>query len=77
MSMCEGARWIIFGRQESWDPECNVQFGEGGAGTFSDGKLNTMVKDPSGRNRKVLECFVAHGAPGRDFVYAETAYRNR
>ena len=42
---------------------CNVQFGEGGAGTFSDGKLNTMVKDPSGRNRKVLECFVAHGAP--------------
>ena len=44
-------------------PECNVQFGEGGAGTFSDGKLNTMVKDPSGRNRKVLECFVAHGAP--------------
>ena len=45
------------------DPECNVQFGEGGAGTFSDGKLNTMVKDPSGRNRKVLECFVAHGAP--------------
>lgn len=45
------------------DPECNVQFGEGGAGTFSDGKLNTMVKDPTGRNRKVLECFVEHGAP--------------
>ena len=32
------------------DPESNVQFGEGGAGTFSDGKLNTAVKDPSGRN---------------------------
>lgn len=45
------------------DLECNVQFGEGGAGTFSDGKLNTLVKDPMGRNRKVLELFVEHGAP--------------
>ena len=42
--------------------QSNVQFGEGGAGTFSDGKLNTTVKDPSGRNRKVLEIFVEHGA---------------
>lgn len=41
----------------------NVQFGEGGAGTFSDGKLNTLVKDPVGRNRKVLEIFVENGAP--------------
>lgn len=41
----------------------NVQFGEGGAGTFSDGKLNTGVKDPTGRNRKVLEVFVENGAP--------------
>lgn len=41
----------------------NVQFGEGGAGTFSDGKLNTLVKDKSGRNRKVLEMFVEAGAP--------------
>ena len=41
--------------------ECNVQFGEGGAGTFSDGKLNTGTKD--GRARKVLLEFVAHGAP--------------
>lgn len=40
----------------------NVQFGEGGAGTFSDGKLNTLVKDPVGRNRKVLELFVEAGA---------------
>lgn len=46
------------------NPESNVQFGEGGAGTFSDGKLNTLVKDPSGRNRKVLEIFVKEGAPG-------------
>lgn len=40
----------------------NVQFGEGGAGMFSDGKLNTLVKDPSGRNRFVLETFVQFGA---------------
>ena len=45
------------------NPESNVQFGEGGAGTFSDGKLNTMVKDPSGRIREVLKVFVEHGAP--------------
>ena len=47
----------------SLDPESNVQFGEGGAGTFSDGKLNTVVKDKTGRNRFVLEQFVKHGAP--------------
>lgn len=41
----------------------NVQFGEGGAGTFSDGKLNTLVKDHFGRNRFVLETFVRFGAP--------------
>ena len=45
------------------DPASNVQFGEGGAGTFSDGKLNTVVKDPSGRNQFVLETFVRYGAP--------------
>lgn len=44
------------------NPESNVQFGEGGAGTFSDGKLNTLVKDPSGRNRKVLNLLVEMGA---------------
>lgn len=42
----------------------NVQFGEGGAGTFSDGKLNTLVKDPIGRNHKVLEELVRFGADG-------------
>ena len=41
----------------------NVQFGEGGAGTFSDGKLNTVVKDPANRNLFVLETFVRFGAP--------------
>lgn len=45
------------------DPTSNVQFGEGGAGTFSDGKLNTVVKDPSGRNQFVLQTFVEFGAP--------------
>ena len=43
------------------DEQSNVQFGEGGAGTFSDGKLNTGTKDP--RNRFILETFVRHGAP--------------
>ena len=45
----------------SLDTQSNVQFGEGGAGAFSDGKLNTGTKDP--RSRKILEEFVAHGAP--------------
>lgn len=44
------------------NPESNVQFGEGGAGTFSDGKLNTLVKDPNGRNQYVLDTFVKFGA---------------
>lgn len=42
--------------------ESNIQFGEGGAGTFSDGKLNTQVKDKYGRIHFVLETFVKHGA---------------
>lgn len=45
------------------DTTSNVQFGEGGAGTFSDGKLNTLVKDPVGRNQFVLDTFVKFGAP--------------
>ncbi len=43
------------------NPESNIQFGEGGAGTFSDGKLTTQTKNP--RSRKVLEVFNEHGAP--------------
>ena len=43
-------------------PDSNVQFGEGGAGAFSDGKLNTLVKDQEGRGRKVLKLFVEFGA---------------
>lgn len=47
----------------SLKPNSNVQFGEGGAGTFSDGKLNTLVHDKEGRGRAVLETFVKFGAP--------------
>ena len=50
-------------RQGKLDPESNVQFGEGGAGTFSDGKLHSQIKDPGFRGRKVLEEFVAADAP--------------
>ena len=49
------------------DPDSNVQFGEGGAGTFSDGKLNTGVKDPQGRIRFVLETF-AHAGAGNEIL---------
>ena len=48
------------------DPESNIQFGEGGAGTFSDGKLNTRISDP--RQRFVLQTFVDCGAP-EDILY--------
>jgi hypothetical protein len=50
-------------RKGRLDPESNVQFGEGGAGTFSDGKLHSGIKDPQHRARKVLTEFVAAGAP--------------
>lgn len=45
------------------NPESNVQFGEGGAGTFSDGKLYSQIKDPKHYGRKVLQEFVKAGAP--------------
>jgi uncharacterized FAD-dependent dehydrogenase len=50
-------------RQGKLDPESNVQFGEGGAGTFSDGKLYSQIKDPRHLGRKVLTEFVKAGAP--------------
>lgn len=52
-----------FWRDGVLNPLSNVQFGEGGAGTFSDGKLTTTVKDPCGRQREVLRIFVEAGAP--------------
>ena len=53
-------------RQGELDPESNVQFGEGGAGTFSDGKLWSQISDPRHLTRKVLAEFVKAGAPRRD-----------
>lgn len=50
-------------RKSRFNPESNVQFGEGGAGTFSDGKLHTQIKDPNHYGRKVLTEFVKAGAP--------------
>jgi uncharacterized FAD-dependent dehydrogenase len=50
-------------RKSVLNPESNVQFGEGGAGTFSDGKLYSQIKDPNHLGRKVIEEFVKAGAP--------------
>lgn len=58
-------------RKRRLDPESNVQFGEGGAGTFSDGKLYSQIKDPGHRGRKVLTELVEAGAP------AEILYVNK
>ncbi len=52
-----------FWQRRMLNPESNVQFGEGGAGTFSDGKLNTLIKDKRHLGQKVLDIFVACGAP--------------
>ncbi|MDE6742575.1 MAG: FAD-dependent oxidoreductase [Lachnospiraceae bacterium] len=76
---CQGLRPILIERGKSleqrkqvvedfWDKgildqNTNVQFGEGGAGTFSDGKLQTQVKDKTGRIYYILKTFVEHGAP--------------
>ena len=51
--------------------ESNIQFGEGGAGTFSDGKLTTRIKDP--RSLKVMEEFVKHGAP-EEILYSHNPH---
>mgnify|MGYP000969671073 FL=1 len=58
-------------RKGELNPDSNVQFGEGGAGTFSDGKLYSQIKDPQHHGRKVLEEFVKAGAP------AEILYVNK
>jgi len=54
--------WDLW-RKRNLHPESNVQFGEGGAGTFSDGKLYSQISDPNHYGRKVLTEFVAAGAP--------------
>lgn len=50
--------------------ESNVQFGEGGAGTFSDGKLNTLIKDKDGHGREVMKIFAEMGAPS-EIIYQQ------
>ncbi len=57
-------------RKSVLDPESNVQFGEGGAGTFSDGKLWSQIKDPRHLGRKVMTEFVKAGAPPEILVAA-------
>jgi uncharacterized protein len=54
--------------QEDPDAESNVQFGEGGAGLFSDGKLYSQIKDPKFYGRKVMQEFVRAGAPA-EIIY--------
>ena len=61
----------LFRKTGILDTESNIQFGEGGAGTFSDGKLNTGINDP--RIRYILEPFVEHGAP-EDILYNATPH---
>ena len=56
-------------RKKVLNPESNVQFGEGGAGTFSDGKLYSQIKDPRHLGRKVMDEFVKAGAPA-DILFA-------
>ena len=56
-------------RKRELNPESNVQFGEGGAGTFSDGKLYSQIKDPRHLGRKVMQEFVQAGAP-EEILYA-------
>lgn len=62
------AKVIRFWDTGELDSECNVQFGEGGAGTFSDGKLHTQVKDAFGRIHFVLDTFVKYGA-SKEIMY--------
>jgi uncharacterized FAD-dependent dehydrogenase len=57
-----------FWRERRFNPESNVQFGEGGAGTFSDGKLHTGIKDRGHRIRRILQDFVDCGAP-EEIIY--------
>jgi uncharacterized protein len=61
--------WNLW-RKNQLHPESNVQFGEGGAGTFSDGKLYSQIKDPRFLGRKVMQEFVKAGAPEEILVDA-------
>jgi uncharacterized protein len=62
--------WALW-RRSVLSPESNVQFGEGGAGTFSDGKLYSQIKDPAHLGRKVLTEFVKAGAPDEILTHSK------
>ena len=66
--MCSSDLWGLW-RKHILNPRSNVQFGEGGAGTFSDGKLYSQIKDPRHLGRKVMQEFVRFGAP-EDILFA-------
>lgn len=62
---------LDFWNNNNFKTNSNVQFGEGGAGTFSDGKLSTQIKDKNNRIKEVLDVFIRNGAPieiGYDFM---------
>lgn len=63
-----------FGAKKRLNEESNVQFGEGGAGTFSDGKLTTGIKSPY--IKKILEELYEAGRAGRNFIFIKAAYRH-
>ena len=63
-------------RQAVLDPASNVQFGEGGAGTFSDGKLYSQIRDKQHHGRRVLTEFVRAGAPEEILTVSRPAYRH-
>jgi uncharacterized FAD-dependent dehydrogenase len=67
--------WDLW-RKRNLHSESNVQFGEGGAGTFSDGKLYSQIKDPKHYGRKVLTEFVKAGAPEEILYVSKPAYRH-
>ena len=67
--------WALW-RKNILTPESNVQFGEGGAGLFSDGKLYSQIKDPKFYGRKVMHEFVRAGAPDGDPVRQQAAHRH-
>ncbi len=60
----------LFWQTNILNEESNVVFGEGGAGTFSDGKLNTLIKDPRSIGVRILEIFVENGAP-KEILYMQ------
>ena len=66
-----------FWRKKILNTESNVQFGEGGAGTFSDGKLYSQVKDPKHYSRKVLHEFVDAGAPEEILFVSKPGFRKK